>query len=349
MGRLLRMAGDFRAQETESGRGYNSPACSNFELQNIWTRENMQAPSSRSEYSTRDLQQQNPRSLGESSGIIARGADGFTLFNDSQLVAQRTPEVLPPVFSTTPPLAELVGTSSEHHVTAQNWKQIRRQAVKAIGRVSKAAQHAEFAYVETPSQGGDWIYPRRGREDKFISHEGAAAAMNTLPQLRQLDPEVGPPAINRNLIAAIVRNEQYYYDNRKDPGPDEYVRQHHNWPFEQDESLGPAQIQARNISRLAHEYPQQLGDPKTAIARAEDPYWAAKFAGAYLNEVIQHIKEGTRPDYIGSKDWQTVTTLWREGQRDEALITAYNPDPHQIEHVNKQLRVIDRQLQKQSN
>lgn len=164
----------------------------------------------------------------------------------------------------------------------------------------------------------------------FVGREGAATAFKLLPNLKSLNPEIGPKAIDSELINAIIRNEQCFYQNDKDSGADEYARRNGTYPFSNDESLGPAQIQVQHTTRLNVKYPEVLVDASTAISRALQPNYATLFAGAYLDEVVGQIHRKTKPDYIGSKDWETVLKFWKDDKRNEALITTYNPDPNQI-------------------
>lgn len=228
----------------------------------------------------------------------------------------------------------------EPELIAQNWNSLKRQLEKGLDRVGQTVGYDEFRHVDTPPKNGDWHFPHRGQEDLLVSREGAEKAFKLLPNLKSLNPEIGPKAIDPELISAIIRNEQFFYQNGKDSGPDEYVRRNGKWIFSNDESLGPAQIQVRHIIRLSATYPEVLGEASTAIRRCLQPNDAALFAGAYLDEVVGHIHDKTKPDYIGTKDWETVLKFWKDGKRNEALITAYNPDPNQIANINMQLHIL---------
>ena len=209
-----------------------------------------------------------------------------------------------------------------------------------LGKAARSVMNLDTMHAEDVPKGRDWNHPHRGIEDQYVDYRACDQAYSAFPQLRQLDPTVGPPAINRDLIAAMIRNEQFYYTQIKDTAPISTLTSTVIGPFEKDNSIGAAQVQVGNIEQLAQQYPQQLGDSNNIIGRAEQPATAALIVGAYLDDVVSHIKNNTRPDYIGKNAWLKVNQFWCEGKRDEALIMAFNPDPHQVAHVTAQLRQI---------
>lgn len=218
-------------------------------------------------------------------------------------------------------------------VTAQDWGALIK---KGFDRVGQAAQNPELREGENPPEGGDPKYPHRGREDKFIDFDASSKANKAFPELAKYIGD-GPGKVDPDLIAATIRNEQFYYVNVKDTGPDHYIRTHGNWSFNQDESIGPAQIQVQNINHLANEYPKQLGTKADAVKNAEDIHNAPYFVGAYFADVIHGIETKHKPDYISPNTWESINRHWQKGERNEALIIAYNPDPNQINHVFSQL------------
>lgn len=218
-------------------------------------------------------------------------------------------------------------------VTSRDWGAMLK---KGWDRTVQAAQNPDLVHYETPPEGGDWNYPRRGREDEFIDYDASAKANKAFPELSKYIGD-GQGKIDPDLIAATIRNEQFYFDNKKDAGPEHYAQKHHNWPFNQDESLGPAQMQVQNMEHLAAAYPKQLGTVADAVRNGTDVHQAPFFVGAYFADVIHGIENKQKPDYISDNIWKQINEHWQKGQRNEALIIAYNPDPNQINHVFTQL------------
>jgi hypothetical protein len=85
--------------------------------------------------------------------------------------------------------------------------------------------------------------------------------------------------IDPNLIAGLIWNEQLHLKPVIDDLQNAEAAL--NLPLKPDKSIGPAQIQVKNIQRLAEEYPalKQFGDP---IKAALDPKAAPFFVAAYL-------------------------------------------------------------------
>ncbi len=231
-------------------------------------------------------------------------------------------------------------------VTAQDWNKIIKQGKQALdqagnvaGRAGDTAKNPELAEFEQPPLGGQWEHPHRGREDDFIDYGAAFASNQMFPEISsQLGQEKGQ--IDPYLVAAVIRNEQYYYKNVVDTGPDHYIQKHDNWPFRDTESVGPAQMQVRNINALAKEFSNVLGDPSEAVKNAEDPAKAPMFVAAYFADVIRGIKSEQKPSYINDSTWKLVNEHWNKGEKNEALILAYNPDPKQVNHVFTQMDAI---------
>lgn len=218
-------------------------------------------------------------------------------------------------------------------VTSRDWGAALK---KGWDRTVQSAQNPDLIHWENPPEGGDQFYPRRGREDEFIDYDACAKANTAFPGLAKYIGD-GPDKVDPDLIAATIRNEQYWFDNRKDAGPENYAQKHGNWPFNQDESLGPAQMQVQNMEHLAAAYPKQLGAVADAVRNGIDTHHAPDFVGAYFADVIHGIESKQKPDYISDNIWKQVNDRWQKGQRNEALIIAYNPDPNQINHVFTQL------------
>jgi hypothetical protein len=152
----------------------------------------------------------------------------------------------------------------------------------------------------------------------------------------------GPGHIAPDLIAGIMRNEQYYYKQGIDTGSDNYVRNHGNLDILHDQtySIGPAQLQIRNIHEMIRQFPEQLGryasDPlRAALNSGDAPY----FVAAYMSHMVNHLESGKNPG-LSDGVWKNIEKHWRSGDANGAIILAFNPDPDQIAHVNTQLEII---------
>lgn len=207
---------------------------------------------------------------------------------------------------------------------------------KGWERTIQSLQNPDLFGWENPPKDGAPYYPHQGIEDDFIDYETCAKANKVFPLLAKYIGD-RPGKIDSDLIAAIIRNEQFYYVNIKDTGPDNYIKAHGTWPFREDESIGPAQMQVRIIKYLAKMYPMQLGPVADAVRNAESKKEAPSFVGAYFSDVIHGIETKQKPDYISDIIWNQVNDHWQKGERNEALVIAYNPDPKQINHVFTQL------------
>jgi hypothetical protein len=210
---------------------------------------------------------------------------------------------------------------------------------KGMDFVTQSAANPELLKTEKPPDGGDWRYPHRGREDEFVDYDSCAKANKAFPEMAKYLGDA-PGRIDPNLIAATIRNEQFYYVNLKDPGPDHYVKTHGNWPFGQDKSIGPAQMQVENIRKLAKKFPGVLGPESEALSNAIKLERAPYFVGAYFADVINGIEYHQKPDYITASTWKSVNEHWQKGEKNEALIFAYNPDLNQVNHIFTQLDAI---------
>ena len=137
------------------------------------------------------------------------------------------------------------------------------------------------------------VFVHRGNEDKYVDYKAAQEALKTAG----LD-KLGLP---RNLIAAIMRNEQHYYKNT-DADQDKQVREKgtvlKDGKEDPNASIGPAQMQIRNIKHLVDlknadgkpEYPylQQMKDDP--LRAALEPKNAALLVAAYSNEIVKDLK-----------------------------------------------------------
>jgi hypothetical protein len=111
-------------------------------------------------------------------------------------------------------------------------------------------------------------------------------------------------------------------------------------PAGQDKSVGPEQMQVGNIRKLAEKYPNVLDAAGDALSNAIKPDRAPYFVGAYFADVINGIENHKKPDYITVSTWKSVNEHWQKGEKNEALILAYNPSSSQVNHVFTQMDAI---------
>ncbi len=224
---------------------------------------------------------------------------------------------------------------------------------KSAGRKVQRFAEATEAQIKNPEMrkveaGKDLMRPRRGREDDFISLGACRAAGNRFKSLR-MRMGLGPGHVDPDLIAATIRNEQHHFKQLYDTGTDNYV-QSKDSPEALDEmqSIGPAQMQIRNIRHLVERYPEELKAYKDSpLKAATRPGDAPFFVAAYFANVIEGLEAGEKPGFINEKTWGKIGELYRQGKVNEALIYAYNPDPDQVKHVNDHLAEIWKQRAKE--
>jgi hypothetical protein len=207
---------------------------------------------------------------------------------------------------------------------------------KAAALTTAAKEHPDLQHTE-----GMDVFPHRGKEDDFVSYGACTAANNRFENLR-LRIGSGPGHIDPDLIAAMMRNEQFFYKNFVDTGTDNYVRKHGNLDVLHDDtySIGPAQMQIRNIQNLVKQFPEQLAPYASDPLRAAlNPGDAPMFVAAYMSNVIEHLEKHTNPGFSAGV-WENISKHWKDGDANGALILAFNPDPHQIENVAKQQAII---------
>ncbi len=227
----------------------------------------------------------------------------------------------------------------------KNAEKSTKKTVQSLGRAAKygeaTAKDADLQIREDPPKGGDYWHPHRGREDDFVSFPACAAAVMPFENVRIRMGE-GPGHIDPDLIAAMMRNEQFYYKQIGDVGQDNYIRIHGNLDILQDDtySIGPAQMQIRNVHKLLEQFPKQLGqykdDPLRAVERPGD---APMFVAAYMSNIIEHLENHKNPGFSAGV-WNNIAKHWKDGDANGALILSFNPDPNQIAHVTKQLQII---------
>ncbi len=234
----------------------------------------------------------------------------------------------------------------EHGVTKAG-KSLESTAEK-VNHIKETVDNKELQHVEPVALGQDPRYPHRGHEDDHISYGACAGANNPFENLRMRIGS-GPGHIDHDLIAGIMRNEQFFYKNIWDTGPDNYVRNHGNLDVQDNtSSIGPAQMQVRNIQNLMKQFPEQLAPyAKDPLRAALSPGDAPMFVAAYLSNMIEHLEKHTNPG-LSPGVWKNIQKHWSEGDANGALILAFNPDPHQIENVSTQLQAIKQERAKKS-
>jgi hypothetical protein len=216
-------------------------------------------------------------------------------------------------------------------------KEIEHKLGRGADLAKTAKENPELQHHE-----GIAIFPHRGNEDDHVSYGACAAANNPFENIRMRIGS-GPGHIDPNLIAGIMRNEQFFYKNVVDTGTDNYVRIHGNLDVMHDPtySIGPAQMQIRNIESLIKQFPEQLGqyakDPLRAAERSGD---APMFVAAYISNMINHLETGKNPGFSNGV-WNNIVKHWKSGDANGALILTFNPDPNQIENVSVQLKTIE--------
>lgn len=167
------------------------------------------------------------------------------------------------------------------------------------------------------------MYSHRGSEDDYMEYDAFKAAHKAFPQFDNHQN------VRWEHIAAMVRNEQHYYMNVKEQNEEQLIKAGKGDEVGIGKSIGPAQIQIRNIERLIEKYPQ-LTDPKLGGIRKDHvledalkPDKAAWLATAYVADKIESNEAKGNP----------VTV--------RQLIQDYNPGgaKHHA-HVMEQLEVI---------
>ena len=119
--------------------------------------------------------------------------------------------------------------------------------------------------------------------------------------------------IDPNLIAGLIWNEQLHLKPIADDLQNTQAAL--SLPLKPGESIGPAQMQVRNIQRLAEEYPalKQFGDP---VKAALNPKVAPFFVAAYLASEAKAIADYNH-QHPGDKPIPVNT---------DTLAYRYNPD-----------------------
>ena len=167
------------------------------------------------------------------------------------------------------------------------------------------------------------LYSHRGQEDKWVDYKAVESAYKEFPVFER------HRNIPADLISAMIRNEQHYYMDAKEGDAEKAILEGKGETVGGTKSIGPAQIQIRNIEHLLKEYPQ-LTDPELGgIDKADfmrdalKPDKSAWLATAYVADRMQVREAQGKPITI------------------EALIQDYNPGGQQhYAHVIQQLHWI---------
>jgi len=222
---------------------------------------------------------------------------------------------------------------------------VGEEIVKDIKLAGDSIGMVECLAVEMPvsTELGHLLRPHYGREDQFISYPDCRSAAI---EFRQVSQYVGHAdnQIDPTLIAAVIRLEQKWLVQMKDTGLDNYIKDHPDGGVAgKNHSIGPAQMRMSTIEQLVKDYPYELSrfshDPlKHALDVKNAPY----FVAAYFACIIDHIvdKHHQRPDFVPAPTWNKVCRLWEKGERNNALICAYNDNPGQLGMVTEQMKII---------
>ncbi len=162
------------------------------------------------------------------------------------------------------------------------------------------------------------IFPLRGHEDTQVDYTACAAAYAAFPEFARHQN------VDRALIPALIRNELHFYSDAKEKPVEGVLNLFGDLPKDSF-SIGPAQMQKRNIEHLMQSCPQ-LSDPAmgnitgNALRAALSPQKAPWFVAALLAESISRREASGLP----------VTH--------QALIQDYNPGGKtHFNHVHEQL------------
>lgn len=185
-------------------------------------------------------------------------------------------------------------------------------------------------------------FPHRANPEHFYDVEAARYVSQHLPRLSrysELHEGIAP-----NLICAIMTNEQTYYHAIKDGIPDAIVKAVGNFPA--NSSVGPAQMQLKNIEHLSKKYPNLFGVVRSADVKqlSGEKAVATALVGAYLDDRIEILDNWLKnePDLDKlSKDQKLLLKyafpLWKSGLQTKALIMSYNPAGGE-DHLNNVLK-----------
>jgi hypothetical protein len=134
----------------------------------------------------------------------------------------------------------------------------------------------------------------RDKEDEQMDYAACDKAYKAFPEFSR------HPNIDKDLIAAIIRNELHFYSALKDAPADGITNLLGSVPLRSSTSLGPAQMQEGHVARLIEKFPQ-LSDPQLGhitgnkVQALLDKSKAPWFVAAYLAESIKDLEGAKRP------------------------------------------------------
>lgn len=162
------------------------------------------------------------------------------------------------------------------------WDPISDVKTKTSDAIGFAKDHAEKL-----------VFPFRGKEDTQLDYNACAAAYAAFPEF------VRHPNIDRALIPALIRNELHFYSDAKEKPVESILNIFGDLPKDSF-SIGPAQMQKRNIEHLMQSCPP-LSDPAmgnitgNALKAALNPQKAPWFVAALLAESIRRREAAGLP------------------------------------------------------
>lgn len=127
---------------------------------------------------------------------------------------------------------------------------------------------------------------------KDVSFEGVDKAFSKFPKLAK-------HALPKEFIAGVILNETLHGGDIRDVGEELSVKIFgtvRNWNGQENNtaSVGPAQIQIRNIRHLVEKYPELSIFKDDPIRAASNPETAPMFVAAYISDKIDLIEKYNR-------------------------------------------------------
>ncbi|MCC6981004.1 MAG: hypothetical protein IT343_21970 [Candidatus Melainabacteria bacterium] len=178
------------------------------------------------------------------------------------------------------------------------------------------------------------IFPHREDPEKWIDRNAAKLAATTFPGLAEFSNR--NQKIGADLIVALMKNEQTYYQAGKDGLlQDAAVHYLGRYPLPapfNSPTIGPGQIKLSTIEYLAGKYPVVFGDKATIAHVATDKYVSTLLVGAYLDDRIEKLqklaKAAEDPAKLAHDEkllHDNCLSLWKAGDETMALIKSFNP------------------------
>lgn len=200
-------------------------------------------------------------------------------------------------------------------------------AIKKTGKaIKKKGSEVSHDLTKEGAILDDAAHPYKDNPDQLMDYNACAKAWKAFPAFAR------HPNLDAVILPAIIRNEVRHL--RQDDKLVWNPLAEHESGLEKGRTIGPGNIQSRNIDRLIKKYPQltdpeQGGiDPKHPYRDALKPEKAAWLAAAYL------------ADYVETQEASGVKSISHHD-----LIKSYNPGANQKEQfdlVKKQILHIKR-------